>query len=129
MEASCIEEGNAYAIVMSVQVCFSLKLFRAWGVANHGGAGVRIFALWVVRLHVRFPVVASLEEFATDTALMRGFLWCGPLTLLLNAVDTGQNRCCVKFRSSVFTHHVHIVAVSCNVWLGPVTGLTLVKVV
>lgn len=107
-----MEQSNAYAIIMPVQVGFSLELLRAEGVADHGCARVRIFTFWVVCLHVRFPVVASLEEFAADTALMCCFLGGGPLALLLDAVDTGQNGCCVKLRSSIFAYHVHVVAIA-----------------
>lgn len=84
-----VKQSNAYTIIMPVQICFSLELLRARAIANHGCARVRILALWVVRLHVRFPVVASLEKFAADTALVGCLLWGGPLTLLFDAVDTG----------------------------------------
>lgn len=84
-----VKQSNAYTIIMPVQICFSLELLRARAIANHGCARVRILALWVVRLHVRFPVVASLEKFAADTALVRCLLGGGPLALLLDAVHTG----------------------------------------
>ena len=114
---------------MPVQVCFSLKLLRALRVADHGCARVRVFTLWVVCLHVRFPVVASLEEFAADTALMGCFLGGGSLALLLDTIDTGQDGRCVKFRSSGFAHYAHIVAVGWGVRLRPRTRLILKKVV
>ena len=83
-----VEQSNTHAIVMPVQVCFPLELFRARTVDSHGCAGVRIFPLWVVRLHVRFPIVASLEEFTADVAIVCCFLRGGPLALLLDAADT-----------------------------------------
>ena len=78
-----------YTIEMPVQIGFSLELLRASGVANHGCARVRIFTIRVVRLHVRFPVVAPLKEFAAHAALVCSFLGGSPLALLLDAVDTG----------------------------------------
>ena len=62
-------KSNAYAIIMSVQVWYPLELLRTWGVVNHGCARVRINAIWIVRLHMRFPVVALVEGSAADTAL------------------------------------------------------------
>ena len=78
------------AVVVPVKVRLPLELLGARLAADHGGAGVRVFALGVVGLHVRLPVVAALEELAADSALVSGFLGSGPLALLLDAVGAGQ---------------------------------------
>ena len=78
------------AVVVTVQIRLALELFAAGLVADHGGAGMRIFALRVVSFHVRFPVVAAFEELAADSALVGGFLGSGPLALLLDSVDAGK---------------------------------------
>jgi hypothetical protein len=87
----CCREGRggAYGVKMSVEVGLALKLLRARRVADHGGAWVRVLAVWVVRLHVRFPVVAAFEKLAASVALVGRFFWRGPLALLL---DTGHRR-------------------------------------
>ena len=79
---------QVHAVVVAIKVCFALKLLGARLVTNHGGTWVRILALWVVCLHVRLPIVAPFEEFATDSTLMGRLFRCGPLALLLDAVDT-----------------------------------------
>ena len=78
-------------VVVAVKIRLSLEFLRARLVADHGCTWVRILALRVMSLHMRFPVVAPLEEFATDPALVGSFLRCGPLALLLDAVDAGQS--------------------------------------
>lgn len=78
------------AIVVTIQVRLSLELFGAGLAADHGCAWMRVLALRVVSLHVRFPIVASLEELAADPALVGCFLGSGPLALLLDAVDAGE---------------------------------------
>ncbi len=73
---------------MSVQVRFSLELLRACAVAVRGCAQMRIFALGIVGLHMRLPIVASLEQLSADSALMGSLLGRCPLALLLDTVDT-----------------------------------------
>ena len=73
---------------MPVQICLALELLGTRGSTNHCCTGVRIFAIRIVSLHVGLPVVASFEEFTTDSTFVGCLFWCSPLTLLLNAVDT-----------------------------------------
>ena len=77
-------------VVVAVKICLPLELLRARLAADHCCAWVRVLAFRVVGLHVRFPVVASLEEFAADSAFVGSFFRRGPLALLLDAVDTWQ---------------------------------------
>lgn len=66
-----------YTIVVAVEVCLALEFLSAWCSPNHGRAGMRIFAIWVMRLQMGFPVVASLEKFSTDCAFVCSFLGSG----------------------------------------------------
>lgn len=83
--------------MMPVQVRLSLKFLVAWSIANHGGTWVGIFALRVVGLQMRLPVVAPLEQLAAYSAFMSGFFGSCPLTLLLDAVYTWQRGPRVEF--------------------------------
>lgn len=62
---------------MSRQVCPPHELlFAAWNLAF-----VRHTAIRLVRLHVRFQVVAALEELAADVARAVGILWTSKASL------------------------------------------------
>lgn len=66
-----------YTIVVAVEVCLALEFLSAWGSPNHRRARMRIFAFRVMRLHMGFPVVASLEKLSTDCAFVCSFLGSG----------------------------------------------------
>lgn len=51
----------AYAVDMPVEIGLSLELLGARRIAGHRSARVRVFALWIVRLQMRLPVVAPFE--------------------------------------------------------------------
>ena len=68
---------------MPVKIRLPLKFLRTRGVVDHSGARVRILAFRIVGLHMRFPVVASLEQLSADSTFMRSFLRGSPLPLLL----------------------------------------------
>ena len=70
---------------MPVEVRFSLEFLRARRASAHGRTRMGVLALRIVRLHVRFPVVAALEELAADATLVGGLLGSGALPLLLDA--------------------------------------------
>ena len=82
-----------YAVVMSVEVRLALKSLGAWRVSNSSRARVWILSIGIVRLHVRLPIVATLEKLSADTAFVCSFFRCCPLTLLLDPVDARQDRC------------------------------------
>ena len=78
---------------------------------------------------MRFPIVAPLEQFAADSALMCGFLRCSPLALLFDSVHTGQDGGAVESRLGLFANHiVEFNWVRRMAGLGPITGLASVKV-
>lgn len=81
---------------------------------------MRVFALGVVGLQMRFPVVAPLEQFAADVAFVRGFLGCRPLTLLLDARAVGQHGRHVKSRQAAVGTGVKLGDEAGGVGLGPV---------
>lgn len=66
-----------YAIVVAVEVCLTLKFLGTRCSPNHRRAGMRIFAIGVMCLHMGFPVVASLEKFSTDGAFVCSFFGSG----------------------------------------------------
>lgn len=66
-----------YTIVVTVEVCLALEFLGTLRSSNHRRAGMRIFAIRIVRLHMWFPVVASLEKFSTDCAFVCSFLGSG----------------------------------------------------
>lgn len=71
-----------YTIVMAVEVCLALEFLGAWCSPNHRGAGMRIFAIRIMRFHMGFPVVAPLEKFSADSAFVCSFLGSGSLAPL-----------------------------------------------
>ena len=66
-----------HTIVVAVEVCLALEFLGTRCSPNHRRAGMRILAMRVVRLHMGFPVVASLEKFPTDCAIVCSFLGSG----------------------------------------------------
>ena len=86
--------------MMSIEIGLALEFLGARCVPDHGRARVRVFALGIVRVHVRLVVVAALEEFAADVAFVSGFFGSGPLTLLLDAGDAGEDGLHVESRQS-----------------------------
>lgn len=87
---ACLE---MYTIIMSVEIGLALEFLRAWCISDHSGTRMWIFPIWIVRLHVGLPVVATLEQLSADMTLVRCFLRCRPLTLLFDSVHAWQHTC------------------------------------
>ena len=68
---------------MSVKIRLSLKFLGTGDVVDDSRARVGILAFRIVGLHMRFPIVASLEQLAADLTFMSSFLRRSPLPLLL----------------------------------------------
>lgn len=82
--------------MMPVKVRFPLELLLTWRIARRGGTRMRVLALWIVRLHVRLPIVAPLEQLATDSALVGRFFRSGSLPLLLDTINAWYHRLIVE---------------------------------
>jgi len=93
---------------MPVKVRLALESLAAWRVTHDGGARVRVLAVRIVCLHVGLPVVATLEELATDSALVSGLLGSGPLPLLLESADAGEDRLHIVLRHCYRLNGVHL---------------------
>ena len=113
---------------MPVQIGFPLELFGAGCRSNHRGTRVWVLALRVVRLHMRFPIVASLEQFPAHSAFVSSFLWRRPLTLLFDAGDTREYRLNVKSWAPSIWIRMHFAHVPRRVILRPFRWLLSVKV-
>ena len=113
---------------MPVQIGFPLELFGAGCRPDHRGTWVRVLPFRVVRLHMRFPVVASLEQFPAHSTFVSSFLWCRPLTLLFDASDTWEYRLNVKSWAPSIWIRMYFAHVPSRVILRPFRRLLSVKV-
>ena len=67
-------EPKTYAIVVPVEIRFSLEFFDTPSVAHHRGARMRIFPLRIMGFHMGFVIVAPFEQLSTHFTLVGGFL-------------------------------------------------------
>ena len=127
--AAMVARLQVDAFDMPVQIRLSLELLRAWLIADHGSTRVGILALGVVGFHMRFPVVASLEQLAADFAVVCSFRECSPLALLLDAVRTRHHGRPLKARPRFFANEiVEVHRVWCRRRLCPLTSVALVQI-
>ena len=91
MSLGGLSREETYAVYMSIQISLALKFLRALRVAVLMSTWMGVFSVGIVGLHMRFPVVASFKELATDPALMSSLLRSGSLTLFLHASDTWKH--------------------------------------
>ena len=113
---------------MSIEIGLALKFLRAWIIAHHRSAWVGIFAFGIVRLEVRLPVVAPLEELAAHTTFVGSFLGRGPLSLLLNARYAGKDGLHIKPRKATVGGSVQFGDIASGIILGPFRGLCSVQI-
>ena len=89
---------------------------------------MRVLALGIVRLHVGFPVVATLEQLPADAALVRRLLRSGSLSLLLDARSTRQDGLNVESRDFTIGACGELGNVAGRVYFRPLRGLVAVDV-
>ena len=120
--------AKSYAVVVPVEVRFSLEFLGAGRASAHGRTRMGILALRVVRLHVGFPVVAALEELAADATLVSGLLGRGSLALLLDARSAGEDGLHVESRKSSVGSCGKLGDVAACVGLRPIGGRRAIEV-
>ena len=120
--------GSTYRIKMSIEVGLALEFLGAGIVTHHRGTRVRILALGIVRLEVRFPVVTTLEELAANPTFMGGLFWSRPLPFLLDARYTWKDGLHIKSRKSAVCRGMKFGDVTSRVVLGPLCRLCSIQV-
>ena len=127
--ASMVASFQVHAVVMPVQVRLPLELLAARLAINRRRAGMGVFTIRVVRLHVRLPVVAPFEQLAADSTFVRSFLGRRSLSLLLDAVHARQYGCSVEAWSRfVSAHRVEVHRVGSGCRLGPIPRRAFVEI-